>query len=708
MKPATAGASATAPTPGEQGRCFLAKQYPAVQGAPLVPPGWVRVADAAKVLGITPEAVRQKVAKQVPKGRKRKIRGVLWFAPGHIPVLADALREAAGRPARPKPEPPPMSQKDAWLDATKRVILDDADQHRARLAREGVGKVEAERRFVRERGGGDWYDLTFSVGSLYRWRQKLAKGEDLRERRGRGRGNRSDKAGPAAWAFFAAMFLRQRLPASEAFIQTLGKSREQGDDPDWKWTLSYSAAVQRLNRDEPPFFRDFHLHGSDKWRADHLTKIDRGMRNRPAYETVEIDGTPANVLCRYGGRLVRLVVVSVVCPASNVFLGVGVALTESAELIQRVMYRVYKQYGAPKVIIFDQGKAFGSEGFSDRRRRRKQADEDKLIGMCRMLRATPKPCTGRSGWQKPVVEVLNRIIDRHDRQWGKFYVGNRPHNRKREDAEYAKKHPNEAPTVEEYEKSLWEYLQTENEHSRSHLGGKSPAEVFAETRIAKREVPNEHCEQYLRRRPQRAKVGTRGVTIRVAGKPYYFGHTDPEVFRHQGETVIAYIDDDDLSDILVTDADHRPLFRLENDGLVGTDTATLREAGRANRRAAKLRREHHKYIADVELPTPMLAAKYKRLANEARNAPKPDRELPRVTILPPHPDQMKPVRSRRAVQKAVGDGTAGQPRGGLTEIFPGKGAGTDAGQVDRIGLFGEAGKDDRPRADVLRQFGERP
>ena len=287
------------------------------------------------------------------------------------------------------------------------------------------------------------------------------------------------------------------------------------------------------------------------------------------------------------------------------------------------------------------------------------------------MQAEPHFCTGRSAWEKGTVESLMRSIDqKHDRLYRKAYVGNNTKNRRREADQYARKHHDELPTITEYERTLIESQEAENRRPRADLGGLSPLQKFERTAIPERRLPKQ-AEEFIRRRPQRVRVSNRGVVIKFAGETIHYGHRDPRVWERQGEQLIAYIDESDLADVILCERDGRPLFRAANDGLIGTDAETYREAAKLKRQASKLRREHFANIDMAAAPTVDVALKLKRKAAEMLSAQNDDGEKHdrgRMTLYVPHIEALEEVQ-REQLRAAVGDGTPSPSAPSIVEVM---------------------------------------
>lgn len=652
--------------------------------------GWVSLPQAAKALAIPQRTATREAEKLRLVGGATKIRGRWLIDPRFWAGLQLALANLAGGDAAPVPEfnVVEWTKNSLRRDAEIRRVLADADAHCESCRHRGMGVTRADANFAAQRGRG-YYAVRFSARTLPRWREELKTRGGFPERRGRKEGSLSGGIGPAAWEFFVATVRAHNLKLADAYRITAGKAAESVSDEAWHWTACEATVRNRFNREYPAFYADYDRLGPDKWRAKHLPKMDRRQNELPGNHTWEIDGTDANVLCRYGERTVRPTIVHVYDVATRLMVSVAVGMSESMELIRRALWRAYQKYGAPKLIRSDLGKAFLGEGIGDRSARDK-GDESEIVGIIRAMGCETHFTNGRHAWEKGGVEQSFRVDDSQCDRLFKSYIGNNTETRKREADAYARDHHDELPTIEEYERTLAATWDAENVRPRRDFDGLSPLQKFEQTAIPRRVVPK-HCEEFLRRRPQRVRVNHRGIGIRIAGEAHYFGQRDSRVWPMQGQRVIAYIDDDDLKDVLVTDLSGRPLFYANNDGLVGLDTDTIREAAKTKKRAAKLRRE---YMANVDMalaPTADVAVKLRHRAAEIEAAKVAAKLTPvereTVLIATPFGDDLKRVQTQRTVDAAK-ERTEAPKR--LCDLFDVPGGSESAGV--RIGeLFADAG-----------------
>ena len=409
----------------------------------------------------------------MPADLARKIGRQWWLNPSRRRRWQIALSRAESANRRSaRLDPAAWAVKGAVRDADIRRLVADADESSGYLLRQGVkSRKVRDRIFCAERG--------IALAKLYKYRRRIKAGDSFNETRGRKRGTGSAGIGRRAWELFAATVLRLKVPAADAMRIVIGKALQHPSDPDWECNASYSTLLRRFEMEFPPFYRDYIARDPEKWAALHAPKLDRRQNELPANLVWEVDGTPANVLGRNGDRVQRFQVVIVGDPASRMILGCAVGLSESTELIRRALWEAYQAVGAPKIVRVDQGKAFAGQGVGDFRRRKAGAPDSEVIGFIRLIQAEPQDTTGRSPWQKGFIESMMRTIDqKHDRLYGRCYIGNRPANRSRLADQFARKHPERLPTREEYERTLRAMWEAENRRPRPDFDGLSPLQEF--------------------------------------------------------------------------------------------------------------------------------------------------------------------------------------------------------------------------------------
>ncbi|HUU83043.1 MAG TPA: hypothetical protein VM243_06015 [Phycisphaerae bacterium] len=622
------------------------------------PDDWVTPATLAAARRVSVRTVRHQISK-LPEHARRKVGGKLYF---DRRFLAGASLDLAriGKVDQPgQADKSLWRQADAQRDAVIRRILADGDTY---ARQRGVGLTKADREFAALHGDGA-YGLTFNERTLRRWRSAAKAGRGFAERRGRKRGTDNGGLGQQAWQLFVRMALKLEI-LTEAEMVMRGEASRHAGDAAWRCDVSYSTLRIRFGREYPDFFREYVTRDPERWAAKHGPKLDRKPHDQPANHTWELDGTTGNVLCRDGERVGRPTVVLTGCPASGMILGVAVGRSESTTLIRRSAWQAYTFAGAPRAARIDLGKAFAGQGFGDLRGR-KAAAESEVIGFVRMMQAELQDCTGRSPWQKGFIESMMRGVDRHDRHYTRRgYVGNRPKNRSRFADQLARKHPEKLLTFEEYEASLRAWWEAENRRPRRHLGKLSPLQKFQRTAIPERRLPRQ-AEDFLRRRPQRVRVGTRGVVVTIGGVRLHYGHRDPRVWERQGQELIAYIDEQDTASVLLCEVGGRPLFYAREDTLAGTDAESIAEAGKLQRKARKRARER---FADLDLaaaPTVDVALELKRRAAEqaaARSEPADVPERGRI-ILHSAFDAALAEAERQEMRAAVGAECVSPPPG---------------------------------------------
>lgn len=599
--------------------------------------GWVRLVDAAKITGKPLRTLRNHlVHPDFPEHAREKRSDGWWFDPRFL--LGGVLATAAIPRTAPEFDPTVWSPRSIERDALIRRIVADADESAAQLKRSRLTLEKADRLFCDQRGHG-YYRLggrgfTFRRRALQGWRRAIRRGEHFAETRGRKRGTELSPIGDQAAALFLAFYKQSGQTFLRAYEMVAAQAAHHFGDPAWSWPSE--ATVRRWRASEhPDCYTDYYRRGSDHWRATYEPKLNRDPGELPGNHTWELDGSKCNFFGQHRGRKVRFTYALVRHVGSRVFVGHAVGLSESTEVLVRALRRAVLKYGAPKTMRTDQGKANRGAGVGDANRRLRGVDWNEVTGLAADMMAELELAQGRSGWQKGSVESgVRNVSSDFDPRFGKAYVGPDTKKRIRGVDEWADKHVGELTTLEDADRLLGEFLEAQNLRPRRDLGGLSPRQKFDRTAIEFRKVPDAVLAVRLLR-AQRVRVTNRGVPIRSGGAAIHFGQGDSRVWERTGQELIARIDDDDLSRVLLCDLNNRPLFYVERDELRGVTSETLREVGKRKARARKLRREHWENVDVAATPTPDAAIAMQREYAEAQAAKREPADVPErgVTIL---------------------------------------------------------------------------
>ena len=562
-----------------------------------VPTGWMSLGDAAVRLQRPLRTLRYHVQKLPPSAR-RKIGGAYYVDARY---LLDGELPTQTRLAEPF-NPADWTPRSIRRDALVRRILADADDYAARRRREGLPLlVAADREFCALYGSGH-YDMRFAPRTLQAWRRIQRRGGHFCERRGRKLGRRMQAIGASAEALFLNFYTRPGMSLRTAWSMVRAESDKHPHNPAWSWPSE--ATVARWRRKEHgDFYTDYYRRGADAWRAKHEPKLNRDPMAYAGGELFELDCSRSNFFAVHRGRKLRPVYALVVDVGTRMLVGHAVAVSESTELLIRALRRAVLRYGAPKTLRADQGKANRGTGISDYNRRKSGVDFHHLTGLAADMMCKFESCQGRSGWMKGSVEsAVGTASMGFDTQFGKAYIGNNHRNRVRGVDAWADEHLDELTSLEEVDELLGKWIDARNKLPRQDMGGLSPAEKFAKTAIPFRKVPEAVLNVRLLR-AMRVRVTNRGVPVRIGGEAIYFGANRPEVWERTGQELIARVNDDDLSRVLLCDLDGRPLFEVARDELKGVTSDTLREIGKRKAKARKLRREHFEHIDIGRTPT---------------------------------------------------------------------------------------------------------
>lgn len=553
-----------------------------------VPDGWVRLSDAAEISGRHPRTLRDQI-KTLPETARCKAGGSVWFDPRYLP---SALLPAPGLPPLPEENPelpfnrPEAIRRDLLVRDVVRAARAYIDQRlRSGLKSEGAALAE----FTTLHGDGRFFIRWTNPRTLAGWMKTEAAGGHFFERRGRRQGH---KVGKKAGAFYFLLYERPGMTHQVAWEYTVDEAAKHAGDPAWFWPSSETVRCWQ-HRNIPRMVLDYHKKGPDAWRANYELKLDRDPRSEPANALWELDASKFNFWCRHHGKRVRGTYAILTDVGSRMILGHAVGLSESTEVLMHALARAVMKYGAPYRIRVDRGRANLGSGIVDIRKRREAAAWQHVLGVLRIISADPEVMLGRSGWKKGSVEsAVNTVSTRFDTrpEFTKAYLGRRPGQRIRGVDAWCDEHLNELFTLAEVDQKLGEFIVTNNARPRKDFNKHTPLEVFAETCIPKRALYS-GAEEYLRRRPIRVKVTKNGIRFRIGGVPLQFGQDHQRLWDKMGERMVALVDSQDLSQVLVCDADLRNPFWVRRDMLKGVTAETLRELGKRNSRFRRIRRE---------------------------------------------------------------------------------------------------------------------
>jgi hypothetical protein len=327
------------------------------------------------------------------------------------------------------------------------------------------------------------------------------------------------------------------------------------------------------------------------------------MNSYAGNELWEIDCSKFNFFARHRGRKIRFTYALVVDVGTRRLCGSSVGVSESTELLIRALRRAVQEYGAPRTLRADQGKANRGTAIADYNRRRGGVDWQEITGIVADMMCDYEQCQGRSGWQKGSVESQVNVVSTHfDPSFGPAYIGRNHKDRTPGVDAWAGKHLQELKSLEEVDALLGKFIEGRNALPRADMDGLSPAEKFAKTAIPKRVVPEAVLNVRLLR-AMRVRVTNKGVPVRIGGEVFLYGGREPEVWKRTGQELIVRVNDDDVAHVLLCDLDNRPLFEVARDDLSGVTSDTLREIGKRKSRARKLRREHFEHIDIGRTPT---------------------------------------------------------------------------------------------------------
>jgi len=621
------------------------------------PDGWARLADIARASGDPLRTLNHRL-QSLPDHAKRR-DGRAWlvdlrFVPEWHRSLVTATHANGDKSAEDESKLRLWDKPSIRRDALIHRIVEDAEKYVVKHKTGRLTVTQLERTFCKLFGGG-YYELQFGWRTLKNWQRGVRKGKRFPEKRGRKGRSRKLIGVEAEKLFLSFYLLNSGVTFQAAYDMVAARAAECEGDDAWSWPNCRTVRRWR-EREHPDFFTDKYRRGVDYWRANYEPKMDRDPMNEPGNRIWELDASKCNFFGRFNGAKARFMYAIVVDVGTRLIVGHAVGRSESTELLVRALRRAVIKYGAPEILRTDQGKANRGAAIGDARRRRKGLDWTEITGIVSDMKAELDLRTGRSGWQKGTVESMINVIGKNfDPLFGKAWLGHNTKSRIRGVDQWADDHVDELNTIEDVDRMMGRFLETLNSKPRRDMEGLSPIQKFNKTAIPMRVVRPEVLDFRLRR-AQRCKVNNRGVVVRLGtGATLCFGKGEPRIWELIGKEVVARIDDDDLSQVLVCDHNDKPLFWVAS-GERGLNSQSMREAGKIKQRARKQLRDHWSQVDIDRTPLVEVALDLKEQSSAKQSAAKAAahvEERPRLIL---HSEQVQAkvnVEAQR-LRKAVG------------------------------------------------------
>lgn len=381
---------------------------------------------------------------------------------------------------------------------------------------------------------------------------------------------------PEAWEAFRLLYLtEQRRSVNFCWRQVAVQAQERG----WRWPTNIGMVRRRVKAELPPPIADFHRLGFQRWEQQYGTFIerDRAAQFRPN-ECWCCDHTQVDNFPLFRGRHLRPRITAWVDMATGKVLSWAITLRPNSDVILATFRAAVFRYGAPKRVVFDNGKDFRAKAVAGGRRGR--FDKAHVEGVMGRLGIAVTWTRIYHGQSKAAVERFFGTCGSQFYIRFESYPGSSPVNRPEKFHQKLKAGKIAAPSLDEYRTAFGEFVALYN--TAQFREGKSRDELFEIDPIARRTAPEEVL-RVLCLPTRRCKVGRLGVHIDV-----WYGQDEIALLRYKGQDVLVRYDPADAASVDVLTLDGRLIARCENARLRGLIRDDLRQAGARRKAEARL------------------------------------------------------------------------------------------------------------------------
>jgi putative transposase len=270
------------------------------------------------------------------------------------------------------------------------------------------------------------------------------------------------------------------------------------------------STVRRYIDSLPEWIKAKHRKGQDYFKAKFNPYITRDYEKYRPMEIICGDYMTQDIVCRRGEKVFRAKLCAFEDMRSRTIVGWNLQETANSIGVGRALQMTFKDYGLPEKAYVDNGKEFKNYLLcGDQWKAQKTKIDPELldmdVGILSECGVKVIFCQAYNGQSKPIERFWRFFHDQFDR-FELSYTGSntadRPDEAKvfRSSVECMKKENiSLIPAFEEVEMRIGRFVKWYNEkwnHSGQGMGGRTPAQVFAEYAVPRREIP-EHLEKYL-------------------------------------------------------------------------------------------------------------------------------------------------------------------------------------------------------------------
>lgn len=451
---------------------------------------------------------------------------------------------------------------------------------------------------------------------LYKWDQLYKTPADvvaLVDRRG---GDQKSKGDPAAWRYFADIYLDDKRPSlTWAWKQTRSMAEREG----WAWCSKKSCERQLDTRIDPE--KQLYHREPARWRKQVQPTIEQDPAAYPAGTCWLGDHRQADVWVRLGDSVIRPWLTAWMDRGTRRIVGWVLSAGPNSSTILQALRRGLldpANKGGPDRVHIDNGKDYDAWIFHGQTKSQRlmqrgvkvEVDEPTFRGIFGLLGVDVGFSLPYNPNGKSPLERLFRYIGENLDIGYVSYAGNSPTN-KPESLQRVLARPGQIPTFSQYEQDLGAAVDAINartdhqiEHLRDEQTGErlSPDQAMAQwcdrVRTPADPAALDMCLQTWHRP---VTVGRQGVTINVLGARLRYGAFDSELSpykaplgsgrnREKPRVMVSY-DADDLSAVWVWTLEGRLICkaRANERGGHADRAAVARQMKRKRQYAAALK-----------------------------------------------------------------------------------------------------------------------
>jgi transposase InsO family protein len=284
--------------------------------------------------------------------------------------------------------------------------------------------------------------------------------------------------------------------------------------------------------------------GKKNFEAKAMPYIRRDYTKLKAMETICGDYMTQDLLCRINDKVFRAKVAAFMDMRSRAVLGWSLQTSANTVGVIRSVKMMVEKYGPAETVYIDNGKEFKNYWFAgdEWKLRRTKIDREQLerdAGICRELGMSIIFTEAYHGQSKPIERFWRTLHEWFDKAFATYFGSNTADRKDDIDLYYhnvqgMKKHDiTKIPAFEFIERKLgdfFEYYNHRHHHTGQGMEGRTPMEVFEESRIPRRDIPAE-LQKYIFTTRYQKTVTNNGV--RVDNIDYY----NPALARYIGEQV---------------------------------------------------------------------------------------------------------------------------------------------------------------------------